>query len=527
MYFNVTMDRLREPVRNLFGRYRAHLDREPPPDIEPTIQVDEIASKIAAFYEQVRNLIDYHESHLLRKNVIARSLHRRIFLKDISGEAIAEPLLKELIRSGYLGNRPVPERLISEVQRLIDTLLFLLERIPHHTGDRTGRETAEWLIGIAVCAIEEIVAPPTQDTLLTDCMFRTVEQHLTVTGGALSPNDREALLFIAVQKALFRVDRDQLSHRLFSFIYPHWRTLPSHELTKLGEELPKIRAQIEAYENHPLLPSFLKLCNHYNIVFLIIGDLIFGGAGLDDLDKKVIAAYRARYAREKSKLFRLAFFSVISFFFSKVLVALAIEIPIDRYLFHGISLVHTAANIVFPPLLMLIIVSSIRLPSERNEDLVAQEARAAAFAEYEPAYTIALPRPKSASTQIIVQLFYLFIFGISLYYLALLLLALGFSTANIVVFVFFTSLVTATGVKIYNRSREISLEKPRSRFFTFLIDIFTIPLVTIGRQLIAGLRRFNVLVLLFNFVIEAPFQFFIEFLEHFNDFIRRKKEEVE
>ena len=114
------------PVQELISSYQAYLQTKESPEDEPRIQVDEIASKIASFYEKFRNLIDYQESHLLRKNVIGRALRRRIFLKDISGEDIAEPLIKEIIRSGHLGNNTIPERKILQVQRIIDNLLFFL-----------------------------------------------------------------------------------------------------------------------------------------------------------------------------------------------------------------------------------------------------------------------------------------------------------------------------------------------------------------------------------------------------------------
>src|SRR3989344_5986994 len=67
------------------------------------MHVDEIAAKVAAFYEKVRNLIAYSEEHLLRKGTIDRILRRRIFLKDFE-KNFAEPLIKELIRSGHLAN---------------------------------------------------------------------------------------------------------------------------------------------------------------------------------------------------------------------------------------------------------------------------------------------------------------------------------------------------------------------------------------------------------------------------------------
>lgn len=150
------MDKFTQPVQELIRRYREYLDDETPRG-EPVIQVDEIASKVAAFYEKIRGIIDYQEGHLLRKNVIARALQRRIFLKEVSGEEIAEPLIREVIRSGYLKNDSISESKISEVQEIV---VFILSIFGAIGDDKQSGDLKEWLLGICVCAIEEALINP-------------------------------------------------------------------------------------------------------------------------------------------------------------------------------------------------------------------------------------------------------------------------------------------------------------------------------------------------------------------------------
>ncbi len=61
---------------------------------------------------------------------------------------------------------------------------------------------------------------------------------------------------------------------------------------------------------------------------------------------------------------------------------------------------------------------------------------------------------------------------------------------------------------------------------SFVIDVISMPFVTIGRLAIAGLAEFNILVILVNLVIELPFQFIVEFIESFRGFIKNQKEEI-
>ncbi len=522
----IPMSTLSQPVEGLLESYRLYLEKKRPREEEPKIEVDEIASKIAAFYEKFRNLIDYQESHLLRKNVIGRALRRRIFLKDISGEDIAEPLIKEIIRSGYLGNNTIPESKISEVQRIIDNLLFFLE-YGRSLSTSEGREFSEWIVGVTVCAIEETLATPEKDRLLATLMFQTLRRDLTIAGANVTDDVKDVLLFIAIQKSLFRVDNDQLHHRLLRLMFPEWENSNTENSSSVAGSLFVTHKNVSDYLRHPLLPSFLKLCNHYNTVFQTLGDLVFSSKGFDDLEKDVEEVYQERYRKQRGRLFRMAFLSIISFFLSKILVAVAIEVPIDLYIANHFSLFHTLLNIALPPFLMLLIVASIRLPSRKNLHLVQRAVRSIVFEGEREAYTVQTPKKKSWFIWFLVHFIYLVVFVVTIRIIAAFLLSLGFSIANVVVFLLFTSLVTAVGVKIYNRSKDISLEKERPRFFNFLLDLFTMPLVTIGKWLIAGFRRFNIFVIFTNVFIEFPFQLIVEFFENLHEFVRNKKEEIQ
>ena len=117
-----------EAIQRLVEKYAAYLEEKQASqkNTEEKIHVDEIASKVAAFYEKVRNLIDYREEHLLRKGIIERILRRRMFLKNFE-KNFAEPLIKELIRSGHLPNDTVPESKIADIQKIIDALVHLME----------------------------------------------------------------------------------------------------------------------------------------------------------------------------------------------------------------------------------------------------------------------------------------------------------------------------------------------------------------------------------------------------------------
>src|SRR3989344_7799952 len=80
----------------------------PPDEDEPRITVDDIISKLARLYERMRTTMDYQEDHLLRRFAIERNIRRRIVLETLKPK-VAQSLIEELIRSGYLPNDSLPE----------------------------------------------------------------------------------------------------------------------------------------------------------------------------------------------------------------------------------------------------------------------------------------------------------------------------------------------------------------------------------------------------------------------------------
>jgi hypothetical protein len=175
---------------------------------------------------------------------------------------------------------------------------------------------------------------------------------------------------------------------------------------------------------------------------------------------------------------------------------------------------------------MLFIVSFIKLPSKKNFFLVYDSVKQIIYSEDEKKYIISAPKNKSILTNIFIYLVYGGVLIITLYFVTKWLLYFHFSPASIVIFILFSSMVIATGVKIKNRAREMSLEKETTNVFGFIIDLITVPFMIIGRWTISGLSKFNILVVVFDFLIELPFQVFVEFVENFRSFLRDRKEEI-
>jgi hypothetical protein len=522
------------PIAEALERRRAREKETVTEEEVPKIHVDEIASKVAAFYERARNIIDYREEHLFRKRFIVRALRRRLALNG--GKGVAERLIKDIVRSGHLPNDKVPETKVAEVGRPIKTFLAVRDGL---RGDALAerRALADWFFRITATAVEETLAPPVYERLLADFMTTTIRRNLTVRNADLDDTRLSTGVFVGVERALLRADEDQLRLHLFRFMYPEYADLDPGKADALADAIPEIERSVEKALADPRRPYFLKLANLWAPAFSILGDVVRAADSqgelpvivkdrgqLEDLAR---TAYRHRFRRSRARLRRFAFFTVISFFISKIAIALAIEIPIQTYILNDFSLPHTIANILFAPLLMLLIVAFIRMPSRKNEKLVVEEVSRLAFEEAPREYQLVFPKKRGPATETAVRLFYVAMFFVSLYIISKALLMLQFNVADIVIFVLFTSLVGAAGVKVHHRAREISLERRPPKMIAFVLDVFAIPFITIGKWIISGLARFNIFVIAVDLLVDLPFHIFVEFLESFRDFIRGRKEAID
>jgi hypothetical protein len=524
-----------EIITKAVRNYKRLIEKKEIPEEVPRIHTDEVASQVAAFYEKARNVIDYKEEHLIRRKFFDRVLHRRLLLRQ-DGVGVGEVLVREIVRAGYLPNDIIPESVIDDVQHIINKHVVIGEFIPSQ-NKKKYKERLDWLFSITASSIEEKLFPAYREDMLVNIMFRTLKDRLAIRGGTIPEDEVNIQLFVAIHTTLLRADGDQLEYHILKFLYPDWESITLEECSRVGAYVPAIRRQIRKVLKHPFKKSFLRLSARYSVVFHMLADIIDRSSDYDTFEKtisdpalfeqEVRSVYDARFVSTKKKLKRIGFFSVISFFLSKVLIVLLIEIPIEMHLTGSFSTLNTILNILIAPLLMFLIMLRIKMPRPINFNLVSEHIHTVLFPLRDGhKYVLTIPKKKKFITEVISNLFYIATVCAVFYLCYELLTPLKFNIANIVVFLFFISLVVAAGIRIHNRANEMNLEKRKTNVLTFIFDLFTMPFVTAGRWVIDGLSRFNPIVILINLLIELPFQMFVEFVENFHGFVRQKKEDI-
>jgi hypothetical protein len=352
--------------------------------------------------------------------------------------------------------------------------------------------------------------------------------------GALQREEVTDQIAIATRRALFNLDDTIITFHLLRKKY-QWTQLPQNTLEQVSFHISQIRKSMRDALAHPYSEKFYQLCENYDTPFLILSDVIEKNPReakevLNDpeqLEAAINKAYHERYEKLRSRLGRAAIYATLSIFITKVGLALTIEIPIERVL-EQVHYLALGVNVLVPPLLMLVLIRSVKKPDEENLHRVRMEVGKLIFqSEHEDSYTIRAPRQKRAFSRIIIKLFYIFSYVISfgaivsaLYFL------LHFSPLSIAIFLMFVSLIAFAGVRLRQRARELIVKKEQESLSESFMDFFTLPIVLAGRQLTREFEKRNAFVVVFNSLIDLPFHTFIEFLEQWRNFMKEKKDEI-
>jgi len=184
-------------------------------------------------------------------------------------------------------------------------------------------------------------------------------------------------------------------------------------------------------------------------------------------------------------------------------------------------------NILIPPLLMFFLVLTIRPPKKENLQQVIMEVMKIAYSiERKEIYTIEIPKKRGWLMNALITIFYLLTFLISFGLIIWGLDELNFGILSIVIFLIFISLISFAGVKLKERSRELEVIQKKESILMAFIDFFSLPIIRVGKWLSSQWARYNVIIIAINFLIDMPFQSFVEFLEQWRAFLKEKKEEI-
>jgi len=531
-----------ENVKKLFQVIYQEKNKPEDDDDIPRVKVSELISRLAFYYEKIRNSVDYKEEYLLRKNSILRTLKRQVViegsLKTVNAEEVAKNLLVELIRAGYLPNNKLPETKIGEiaviVKKYLELRLYGLSKI---TDEKTKNKISQWIFTLAAAEIEEkLNVDPVMQTAI-DNIYQLLSEHIVLPNGSIHQVDKEIQTYLSIHRIFMKFDNDMLELLLLKYYNANWAKATDKEIKYLSDHLEAMKLEIDAQMNHPLAAQLNKITNRYAVYFTILNDVIdedpvgvYEGFKNDPkaFPRLVKKFTLKRYHEAKVKLRRAAVRSIIYIFLTKMVLAFILEVPVTLWLGEILNYTSLAINITFPPLLLFLIVLFTRTPSEANTHKIVQGVEEIVFIEKERKEPIVLRQPVmrrqgvNAVFTVIYAITFFITFGLVVYILD----KIHFTFVSIIIFLFFLTLVSFFSLRIRKVAREMYIIENKENIFSFVLDFFYVPIIEVGKWLNEKFSRINFFVFVLDFIIEAPFKIFVDIAEEWTKYVKERKEEI-
>jgi hypothetical protein len=534
-------------------------------DSEPKIKVSELISRLSFFYEKIRNAVDYDEDHLLRKNAIARILRRQVIIegviKEVDSSSLSQHLLTELIRGGYLPNNQIPERKIQEVADLLEKYIQLKNQIilkinsalnlkANVSGTKQllqkKNNVIRWLLSLAACEIEDSLSSDKVKQMIVNSLFDVLRRDIALLDDSPYKKDLEIQIYLSISRKFLKLDKDMLSFVLFKYYNDSWLDLnegkedldKEKEINKIVAKIDLIINKIEEQLKHPLIRDLDKIVRRYALYFTILADTISkdplktykaAQQGKKTFYKLLVRTCHQKYKKAKSRLWRAALRSIIYIFLTKSIFVFLIEVPAIKWFGEPLNPVSLAINIAFPAVLLFFIVFFTPKPGENNtEKIIAgiKQVATSGKSNKQPLY-IRKKRKRGVITNFIFNLIYTAAFMVSVYIIIKALAFINFTWVSVIVFLFFLAFVSFFSIIVSRGVKELMIIERRENLLTFLVDLFYMPIILVGRWLSNNMSRVNVFIFVFDFIIEAPFKILVDVAEDWTKYVRERRDNME
>ncbi|MBD3250372.1 MAG: hypothetical protein GF381_02280 [Candidatus Pacebacteria bacterium] len=514
------------------------------------IKVDELASKLATVYEKVRRIIDWKEENLVRRTAIERIL-KRTLLSEISGlglikldaEKITEPLIMEVVRSGYFTQNRVSRNKIPLAKQSLAKYIYILNNSPlsGKNGSLKIKEKINfynWILEIAACEIEEVLEPAFKENALMNLMTNVIYDRLRVKPkDEMTDQDKLIQTYVAVHRTLYSLDEPIITYNLIKFRYPKWFEDDPDFISQFTQNIESIKQTLEEDLNHSKAGEFFKICEHYDAAYLIIGDFM---KLLEEepeqieqkLSKKttlhqlIDTVYKARLKTLKKRLFRSAIYSTLSIFAAGIVSFIIFEGPVARLVHGHFSWFALLVDLGVPSLLMFILVATIRPPKKENLGVVKEEVEKIIYPfEGGEVYEINLKKRRNFIFNTIFGLISLVAGTIAAYGIYLVFKLAGVPWTSIYVDTVNVAMVIFAAMVIRHKAKEITIAE-RGSVINMVVDLFSLPLAKVGQWFSEKWKEYNILSVFFTALVDAPFSMVIAIIEDWRSFLRDKRSEI-
>jgi len=495
------------------------------------ISVNILVSKVASYYEKLRTAMDYGGEETILRRTIERILKRLLFL-DAVPTSVAEDLVHELIWAGYFADATVPESIVAEVASSITLYLRLKDDILAKKL-LPKVDIYSYIVQLLSCDIDTILLPNFEKEAMCNFMFQVFKDSVEILDDSKQTTDVQ--VFIAVRKNFARDDLAFLRYKLFTQIFGRLTESNFAEVTRgFADGYNEIEGQLR-------YPRKDRIFNHIKKKtppFLILYDLLMQEKSAirtlvknqGQFRERIFAICELRYRSIGKKIRTAIIRSFVFILFTKAFVALFVEGTFERLIYGQIQWTSIGLNTIVPPLLMIASGLLIKMPNTQNSQRIYLDIHELLFKENPkivPTLRLKLKKDsghavKDGIFSVLWLLSICLVFGLIVWALSL----LHFNPLSQIIFLFFVAIISFLAYRI-NQTAHIYTVLSKTSLLGPLFDFFFVPVVRVGRRLTEGFAQINFILIIIDFLIEAPFKGLVGFFEQWFLFLANKREELE
>jgi hypothetical protein len=486
------------------------------------IHVSGVAGTLYFAYEQLRNIAEYTEQHLILRATIERFLKRHMQFND-HPRKLGYELVEELTQERYLNNNTVVQGTVERIDAYVDYYIKLQQTLHNGSHHLAKEETVRWTIQAASVTIEQLLIPsPKTEAFINfayaHCMKAVDRSDFT----AANEEEFAVATYCAVQRALLKSDiATTRAH------YINANPLSSQSI----DEFIRVNRLIDTLFDSPLATRLARLISRNGAPLRIIREVSIQSSESSALIQQpsklssyVGAVADEQYQKTHSRLVKSIIRTLIFVFITKAAIGLLIEIPYDIWHHGRVLITPLLVNMVFPPLYMATAIWAVKKPDQANTDAIRKQIERILYnGENEVHYRIP-KRDISSALRFAFRLVYTLAYAASFSLAVWLLLKLDFSWVHIGVFFLFFSAVSYFRFRLIQQSRELDMNDRRESIFDIIADFFYTPFIKLGEWLSARYRRINVITTILDLLIEMPLKTTLRILQEWVRFMRDKRE---
>lgn len=533
---------------------------ESDPSGESKITVSTMVSKLAFFYEKIRNAVDYEDDHLLRKNAIKRIFKRQIVIeglvKGTKSKELSIHLLTELIQAGYLENNAIPEKKIYEVANILEKYIklkyysfqkenfsfnFFVKKNKNKRNNKAENKLLNWIISLAAAEIEDNITKDDVENEIVSDMFNILKDNIKLPRDLPFENDLDIQIYLAIARNFLNFDLDSLSFVLFKYYEKDWLKMDGdnsdEKIKAVSEKIDVLYLAIEQQLEHPLKKQLDKIIKSYSLYFSILKEIVEDNPikvydqamnNYKSFINLVKEACERRYKRIKNKLWKSGFRSIVYIFLTKSIFVLLIEIPAVKWFGEEINPFSLAINIAFPAFLLFMMILFTWSPAQENTKKIIDGVEEIVFSERRRKHAILLRKPprRNWMMDLIFNLLYIGGFFITIYFIIKALNFIEFNWVSIVIFLFFLTFASFFSFRIKREIKKFIIIEPKEGLLGFLFDFFYTPIIATGKFLSDNASKVNIFVFILDFIIEAPFKVFVEIFDDWLKYMKERKDNL-